>query len=82
MTKPPAKKYTFVIFDWDGTLMDSTDKIVSCIQTTAKMANLAVPSASKVKSTIGLKMWFYKRYFPRLLKGMGVSFTMSKALYY
>ena len=42
------------IFDWDGTLMDSTGKIVRCIQ--AAIADLRLPSRtdSEAKSIIGL----------------------------
>ncbi len=55
--KPSSnKKYTFVIFDWDGTLMDSTGRIISCMQTTAKIANLPIPTDKQVKSIIGLSM--------------------------
>ncbi|HIL22571.1 MAG TPA: HAD family hydrolase, partial [Alcanivorax sp.] len=27
-----ARPYDLVIFDWDGTVMDSTGRIVSCMQ--------------------------------------------------
>jgi len=49
-------QYSLVIFDWDGTLMDSTARIVSCMQSTAKIANLPVPSEQQVKGIIGLSM--------------------------
>lgn len=49
-------QYSFVIFDWDGTLMDSTGRIVSAMQATAREANLAEPSIESVKSIIGLSM--------------------------
>ena len=29
------KKYQCVVFDWDGTLMDSIEKIVECLQAAA-----------------------------------------------
>ena len=50
------KRYSFVIFDWDGTLMDSTGRIVSSMQTTAKIAGLPIPGVESVKSIIGLSM--------------------------
>jgi phosphoglycolate phosphatase len=50
------KQYSFVIFDWDGTLMDSTARIVSAMQATARTANLPEPSDKAVKSIIGLSM--------------------------
>lgn len=50
------KQYSLVIFDWDGTLMDSTARIISCMQQTARMADLPVPTPASVKSIIGLSM--------------------------
>ena len=43
-----------VIFDWDGTLCDSTDKIVSCMQEAAAALGLTVPEVEAVKNIIGL----------------------------
>lgn len=48
--------YSFVIFDWDGTLMDSTGRIVSAMQTSAANVELPIPSEKQVKSIIGLSM--------------------------
>ncbi|MCG8391501.1 MAG: HAD-IA family hydrolase [Pseudomonadales bacterium] len=47
-------KYELVIFDWDGTVMDSTGRIVSCMQLAAR--DLALPSLADeaVRSIIGL----------------------------
>ncbi len=50
------EKYTFVIFDWDGTLMDSTGRIVSSMQEAARIHQISVPSAERIKSSIGLSM--------------------------
>ena len=49
-------KYKFIIFDWDGTLMDSADKIVSCMQEAAKLEGLAQPAADEVKNIIGISL--------------------------
>lgn len=49
-------KYSFVIFDWDGTLMDSTARIVSAMQASAKIAELPIPSEKSVRNIIGLSM--------------------------
>ncbi|MGX5174054.1 HAD family hydrolase [Aliikangiella sp. IMCC44653] len=49
-------QYSFVIFDWDGTLMDSTGRIVSAMQTSAKLTGLPIPTKEAVKSIIGLSM--------------------------
>lgn len=46
--------YQLVIFDWDGTLMDSAQKIANCIIASARDAGLAPPSETTAKSIIGL----------------------------
>ncbi len=48
--------YKLVIFDWDGTLMNSVDRIVSSMQTGAKHCQLNVPSVQEVKNIIGLSL--------------------------
>lgn len=48
--------YKLVIFDWDGTLMDSVDRIVSSMQSAAQTVGLAVPSSNDVKQIIGLSL--------------------------
>lgn len=50
------KDYKLVIFDWDGTLMDSVDRIVSSMQSAAKTVGLDVPSNHAVKQIIGLSL--------------------------
>ena len=42
------------IFDWDGTLIDSIDKIVRCMQLAARDAELEVLQASAISNIIGL----------------------------
>lgn len=46
--------YQLLIFDWDGTLMDSAQKIANCIIASAKDANLTPPTEHAAKSIIGL----------------------------
>lgn len=48
--------YKLVIFDWDGTLMDSVDRIVSSMQSAAKTVGLVIPSNDEVKQIIGLSL--------------------------
>jgi len=48
--------YKLVIFDWDGTLMDSIGRIVSSMQSAAVACSLVVPSALQVKEIIGLSL--------------------------
>ncbi|MFT5755618.1 MAG: phosphoglycolate phosphatase [Alteromonadaceae bacterium] len=48
--------YKLIIFDWDGTLMDSVDRIVSSMQIAANNASLPIPSNEQAKQIIGLSM--------------------------
>ncbi|MDF2177647.1 HAD-IA family hydrolase [Aliiglaciecola sp. CAU 1673] len=48
--------HKLVIFDWDGTLMDSGARIVSAMQTSARRAGLPVPSEAAVKDIIGISL--------------------------
>lgn len=50
------KKYRVVIFDWDGTLMNSEARIVDAIQTAAKECGLPVLSYDDSKQIIGLSL--------------------------
>ena len=43
-----------VIFDWDGTLMDSTSRIVNCMQDAARDVDLPPLPAAQVRQIIGL----------------------------
>ncbi|MBQ4829772.1 HAD-IA family hydrolase [Alteromonas sp. CI.11.F.A3] len=49
-------RYKLVIFDWDGTLMDSADKIINCMQIAAKLCEMPVPSADAVSHIIGISL--------------------------
>jgi len=54
-----------VIFDWDGTVMDSVGKIVNSVQIAAKRLALPVPSAHAAKQIIGLSLDpAFKTLFP------------------
>jgi phosphoglycolate phosphatase len=46
--------YKLIIFDWDGTLMDSTEIIARAIQDAAKDFDLKVPTVDEAKYVIGL----------------------------
>ncbi|MCW8092007.1 HAD-IA family hydrolase [Alteromonas sp. ASW11-130] len=50
------KQYELIIFDWDGTLMDSAAKIVSCMQIAAKQCDMPVPSFEQVSHIIGISL--------------------------
>ncbi|MDX1351495.1 MAG: HAD-IA family hydrolase [Thiomicrorhabdus sp.] len=51
-----TKKYKAVIFDWDGTLMNSEARIVDAIQTAAKECGLPVLPYDESKQIIGLSL--------------------------
>lgn len=48
------KLFDLIVFDWDGTLMDSTATIVKCIQSAARDLGLPVPTDSSAAHVIGL----------------------------
>lgn len=50
----PRKQFDLVVFDWDGTLMDSTATIVRCIQAAARDLGLAIPDDRSASYVIGL----------------------------
>lgn len=56
-----------IVFDWDGTLMDSTGRIVSAMQTTARNLKLPIPSDDEVRAIIGLSLGnCYRQLFPEV----------------
>jgi phosphoglycolate phosphatase len=48
--------YSLVVFDWDGTLMDSTHSIVAAIQGACRDLSLPVPSNESASWVIGLSL--------------------------
>lgn len=61
------KNYQAIIFDWDGTVMDSTYSITKAIQLASQDLNLPVPSRERASWIIGLSLetGLY-RVFPEL----------------
>lgn len=58
-------KYTCLVFDWDGTLIDSADTIVRSLQAAARDMQLAQPHEDDVKNIIGLELTLaIKTLFP------------------
>jgi phosphoglycolate phosphatase len=49
-----VKRYELLIFDWDGTLMDSAGVIVACIQAASADLGWPVPSRAAASHIIGL----------------------------
>lgn len=49
-----SRPFELLVFDWDGTLMDSAARIVSCMQAAAADLELEVPPVEAVRNIIGL----------------------------
>jgi phosphoglycolate phosphatase len=49
-------RFELLIFDWDGTLMDSIAWIVHCLQTAAEQAGCPLPTPQAAKDVIGLSI--------------------------
>ncbi|TFW32052.1 HAD-IIIA family hydrolase [Massilia horti] len=50
------KQFDLIVFDWDGTLMDSTAAIVKSIQAAARDVGVPVPSDKAASHVIGLAL--------------------------
>jgi len=50
------KVYQAVIFDWDGTLIDSQAQIITCMQAAFRQNNLKPPEVSAIRHIIGLSL--------------------------
>jgi phosphoglycolate phosphatase len=48
------KRFDLVVFDWDGTLIDSAGAIVACIQAACRDLGLPVPDDERASHVIGL----------------------------
>lgn len=55
-------KYPLIVFDWDGTIIDSPSAIVDCILEAARDAGLGVPERERAAHTIGLGLDEALRY--------------------
>lgn len=49
-----AKRYDLIVFDWDGTVMDSTAVIVTSIQAACRDLDLTVPGDEAARYVIGM----------------------------
>lgn len=49
-------RFDLIIFDWDGTLVDSIDWIVDCIQSAAAHCDCPIPDAQSARDIIGLSL--------------------------
>ncbi|NOU49462.1 HAD-IA family hydrolase [Pseudoalteromonas sp. JBTF-M23] len=68
-------RYKLVIFDWDGTVMDSVPKIVNTLKLAAESVGVAIPCDEKAAAIIGLSLDTAvatlfpndKKYWPELI---------------
>ena len=49
-----VRRYELIVFDWDGTLMDSAAAIAASVQVAARDLGLAPPSDARARHIIGL----------------------------
>jgi phosphoglycolate phosphatase len=57
-----AKRYDLIVFDWDGTVMDSTAVIAGSIQSACRDLSLTVPSDEAARHVIGMGLTQALRY--------------------
>ena len=50
------KKYELIIFDWDGTIIDSQAHILSCMKKAIADENLDIPDDGAIRHIIGLSL--------------------------
>lgn len=56
------KRYDLIVFDWDGTVMDSTAVIAASIQAACRDLDLAIPDDEAARHVIGLGLIQALRY--------------------
>lgn len=49
-----TKRFELIVFDWDGTLLDSAGAIVACIQAAATDIGMTPPAEERARHVIGL----------------------------
>ncbi|MGB4347082.1 MAG: HAD-IA family hydrolase [Burkholderiaceae bacterium] len=73
----PKKQFDLIVFDWDGTLMDSTATIATSIQAAARDLGLPVPDDRAASYVIGLGLQeamqavlpdLEPRFYPRMVE--------------
>jgi phosphoglycolate phosphatase len=63
-------RYELIVFDWDGTLMDSAGMIVHCVQEAARDLDIPPPTEERARHIIGLGLGDALRYaLPDLPEG-------------
>ena len=76
-------RYKLMVFDWDGTLSDSLDRIVTCLQISADDVGLPVPSDAAGRDIIGLGLReALARLFPDADEGQLLALRESYSRHY
>lgn len=71
--------YRMLVFDWDGTIMDSTALIAHCIRLAAVATGLPEPTVADAKSVIGLGV---KESIERLFPGIDHALAQTFGTHY
>ncbi|MEQ1518320.1 MAG: HAD-IA family hydrolase [Usitatibacteraceae bacterium] len=72
------KRYDLIVFDWDGTIINSIGLISLCIQAAARDRGLPIPSDEAAKSIIGLGVFeSTRRLFPDLNQAEQTAFALA-----
>ncbi len=78
-----SREFDLIIFDWDGTLMDSAAKIVNCMQSAAKDESLLVPGRQEVEEIIGLGLpQAIKKLFPEISNITRIALQQRYSIHY
>jgi phosphoglycolate phosphatase len=74
--KDQERRYELIVWDWDGTIIDSTPTIVFCIQQACRDLGFPEPDDSLASSVIGLGIqdslrravpWIEPAHFPKMV---------------
>ena len=63
-------RYPLIVFDWDGTIIDSHGAIVACMQEASRDLGLAMPERERASQVIGLGLHEILRIVAPELPGM------------
>ncbi|MDR3221652.1 MAG: HAD-IA family hydrolase [Candidatus Accumulibacter sp.] len=72
-----AKRFDLLVFDWDGTLYDSTDSIARTLRAACRDLGLPEPSEAESRHVIGLELSLALRHIAPDLSGEGLQSLVS-----
>jgi len=66
----PKKPYRLLVFDWDGTLLDSISSILTCTQTALAQIGLEPAAEADIRASIGMGIReMVERFYPGMSDG-------------